>query len=274
MLRTLIIDDEEPIGINLLSTRCGIGNYVNQFYRTKDCDGNEVILRAEKSGVIQIGDLLQSINGVDVSQCNLQQAKQMCKSSSRPLIVGFRRCVAEVDLMAILGDSRKMAWMTDHYQRADRMDRVHELRIAQTIHSIMIAVDSVNFNDSSDSARDILIDALLAATLGNNECRSVCQELNLESELSKLATTRSFGDVFNVLCMVYLPLRQRFELIISEFSTTAHWRRMVAYFSCDAPGAANLECLYSCLLSTQARSFLYLFCGQHHWYAPFEEPFR
>ena len=75
-MKLLIIDNSDPIGINLQSIRNGKGAYVCQFYRQPSRNVENGLLRGEGSNIIKIGDILAVINGEDVSTNSLEMIKE------------------------------------------------------------------------------------------------------------------------------------------------------------------------------------------------------
>jgi hypothetical protein len=45
-----------------------------------------------------------------------------------------------LDLMRLLGDVRKLNWMTDYFTKENRTDIASEIKLTQAIHNIIVAL--------------------------------------------------------------------------------------------------------------------------------------
>jgi hypothetical protein len=263
-LKTLVIDNHEPMGVNLLPTRCGRGTYVNQFKRVKGENGSSTLLLAERSGLVQIGDSVHSINGLDAANLTLDQTRDLCSTDHRPLIVCFQRCEMPLNLMRLLGDVRKLNWMTDYFTKENRTDIASEIKLTQAIHNIIVALSCAK-EPYFDGPCEALTDCVLNVISRHNDMND-----NMEEVLSILhrKTTQhtSTSEMFSALLSTYNPLRLRFERYVYEFLQTPHGRRMIAHYSCDPDMITSIDSVASFWLHGTATANLYIFCAEHNWY--------
>jgi hypothetical protein len=97
-----------PIGINLQTTRAGLGTYVDSFHRVSSDDS---LLPAELSGYIKLGDVMLEINGGDVSQLALKDIPRILGAAKRPVAIKFERAVMNLTFADTVRDPRKLPWL-------------------------------------------------------------------------------------------------------------------------------------------------------------------
>jgi hypothetical protein len=263
MQKTLIVDNHDPLGINLLATCCGRGVYVNQFYRSKDSSGAMMKLLAEKSGIVQIGDFISTINGQDMTDCTLAQTRELCRTRDRPLVISFKPVEADHDINSILGDARKVQWIAEYFDKppSDSMQAIH---LAHELHNIVTA----NVNEPSPHSGKALLH-YLTLTLSQQRYEHLLAEADIACVVTRLQR-RDSGDIspealVDLVHTVYKQVYQIFEHHLGRFLPSISANRMFAHFARDSSKLMTSSQLASCLAIHQFAAFLQIFCSHHNW---------
>lgn len=264
MQKTLIVDNHEPLGINLLATRIGRGVYINQFYRGKDSSGMPTKLLAEKSGIVRIGDFVSTINGQDMTHCTLERTRELCCTQSRPLVITFKAQEGDRDVAIILGDARKVHWMIDFFQKETDLEGVESVTLTHSLYNLIIAADRKNFFNSSKALL-----GYLTSTLIQEKYRRIVVDTGLLDLLTRLQRIHSEEisreTQKDIIHDVYDRIYPLFEAHLTRFLQSVSASRMFAHFAHDPTHTVTTNQLSRYLDNPVFTAFLFLFCIDHDW---------
>lgn len=116
--QSIVTLSQPPLGINLRSCFGQQGAYVDSFYRANDGEYFE----AQKSKAIQIGDIIWSINNIDVHHRTLEDIRKILLTISFPLTLIFHHPKsAELNCDEILNNLNNRTWIGKYIRDVRRV---------------------------------------------------------------------------------------------------------------------------------------------------------
>ena len=286
-MKVIVIENSDPIGINLQSIRNGKGAYVHQFYRQAVDKKDQVfVLHGDSTGGgIEIGDLVSVVNGEDVSQDTLETIKIKC-SASRPLTIGFKSPAIDSDIEFLFQDSRKLHGLLDYFLAANQPSTTMEINLCYEIYCITHNAKTSQGRDSdisSDNERyfnsfydhTLILNINSALHSQQNDCILQQHATELQDSVAiiaalcdtKISDSQDVDPLFvlHTIEVLYQRLHNIANLSYNEFKITPQAAKMSAYYSCDRQCPLLRWSLTDMLANNVCRLWLYVFAVNNQW---------
>lgn len=121
------------IGMKLKSGNNGIGVIVDSFYRSPE----GLMFEAEASKILKPGDCIIAINGVDVTQCVLDDALVLLKTYNRPIPIKFKKTELKfqppISFEEVMEDPNKASRFIQYVNRIGLMDGLAKLLFLEEV---------------------------------------------------------------------------------------------------------------------------------------------
>ena len=153
--------NDELLGINLQSQRNNCGAFIESFYRSND----GMLFEVERTGEVCVGDVVHSVDGELLSQCDLHDIHARLLSSARPMTIVFRRFKLDILSIHLAEDSRVSEW----------------LHMYLTLYFTMEDADHWKQKINSKAAIDVIIDCTglwLSAPLSSSAIKALLSILS------------------------------------------------------------------------------------------------
>jgi hypothetical protein len=233
------------LGINLQATKVHRGAFVNDFFRSKETSEK---LPAERSGKVEIGDLLVFIDDCNVLEHSLEQIYQLLKKSSTIKTVRF---ISPPNLryLSISDDPWKTKWFisfitsyaSENITKAD-IDRILTLHI----------LENMSQNGLDKELTDDTISHFLTSH-PNSISKILMKNQRFDTK------TSLFYSATNKLHLLD-SLTNELSTTFSLFSNSLMIKRMCGYLFMTEPYLNSTLYLVPFITSTTGRMLFYIYC--------------